>query len=54
MSEYLLEILRRDLSVPSRREWLTRIRSRRPVTGVDVPGILEDVRSARDRVMVES
>ncbi len=54
LSAYLLDILRRDLSVPSHPKWLARIRSRHPVEGVDVPETLEDVRSARDRVNVES
>jgi hypothetical protein len=36
VSQYVLAVLRRDLSVPSRREWLRRLASREPVEGIDI------------------
>jgi antitoxin FitA len=31
VSEYVLEVIRRDLSLPSRREWLRRLENRHPI-----------------------
>lgn len=31
VSEYVLDLLRRDLAFPSQRQWMARVRSREPV-----------------------
>jgi hypothetical protein len=46
MADYVLDLIRRDLGLPSRREWLERLATREPV---DIePGVIaEDIRAAR-------
>jgi hypothetical protein len=47
VSEYVLDLLRRDLSLPSRRQWLDRVASRQPVD-VDAGSVLDAVRAERE------
>jgi hypothetical protein len=46
MADYVLDLIRRDLGLPSRREWFERLATREPV---DLgPGqIAEEIRAAR-------
>jgi hypothetical protein len=46
MADYVLDLIRRDLGLPSRREWLERLATREPV---DIePGVIaDDIRAAR-------
>jgi antitoxin FitA len=44
MADYVLDLIRRDLGLPSRREWLERLATREPVEGGD---IAEEIRAAR-------
>jgi antitoxin FitA len=44
LADYVLDLIRRDLSLPSRREWLERLATREPVEGGD---IAEEIRAAR-------
>jgi hypothetical protein len=46
MADYVLGLIRRDLGLPSRREWLERLATREPV---DIaPGVIaEDIRAGR-------
>jgi hypothetical protein len=44
LADYVLDLIRRDLGLPSRREWLERLATREPVEGGDVA---EDIRAAR-------
>ncbi|MGH2443046.1 MAG: FitA-like ribbon-helix-helix domain-containing protein [Chloroflexota bacterium] len=48
LNEYLLEVLRRDLAVPSPREWFERVDSREPVLNMDVARLVQAVREERD------
>lgn len=48
VSDYLLALIRRDLALPSQREWLTTLSTREPVEGTDVVESLDAVRAARD------
>jgi plasmid stability protein len=48
VSDYILDLLRRDLALPSRREWVARLEQRRPVERVDSAAVLEGVRNTRD------
>ena len=47
LSEYALSELSRALERPTRRELLERVRSRSPVTEVDVAEIVREERAAR-------
>jgi antitoxin FitA len=47
ISGYVLDLLRRDLSLPSRREWLARLESRHPVE-VEAVATLDDVRTEHE------
>jgi hypothetical protein len=40
MADYLLDLIRRDLRLPSRREWLERLATREPVV-VDASALVE-------------
>jgi antitoxin FitA len=45
LADYVLDLIRRDLGLPSRREWLERLATREPVKGdFDVA---EELRAAR-------
>jgi antitoxin FitA len=49
MSEYVIDLLRRDLTLPSQRQWLACLGARSPVaTGDEIVPALDAVRQARD------
>ncbi|HXA54536.1 MAG TPA: hypothetical protein VNV37_06650 [Solirubrobacteraceae bacterium] len=48
LSDYVLDALRRDLSVPSTREWLDSLARDEPVTGVSSKTIVETVHAGRE------
>jgi antitoxin FitA len=48
LADYVLDLIRRDLGLPSRREWLERLATREPVRGVDVLEALDAVRVERE------
>jgi plasmid stability protein len=51
LGEYVLDVLERDLMVPSMREWLARIADDEPVTGLsskDVAAAIHTGREERD------
>jgi len=48
VSDYLLALIRRDLAVPSQRQWLAELSTRTPFNGDDIVKTLDDVRSRRD------
>jgi antitoxin FitA len=47
ISDYVLDLLQRDLSLPSRRQWLARLESRQPVD-VQAAAMLDAVRTERE------
>jgi hypothetical protein len=49
LADYVLDLIRRDLGLPSRREWLERLATREPVMGdFDVAEELRAARAERD------
>ena len=48
LSEYILDVLRRDLSVPGQRQWLERLGSREPVRTTGALGALDAARAERE------
>jgi antitoxin FitA len=48
MADYVLDLIRRDLGVPSRREWLERLATREPVEGGDIAAEIRAARAERD------
>lgn len=52
MSEYVLDVLRRDLAVPTTREWLDRLALDEP-TGVSSERIVESIHEGRDERSVQ-
>lgn len=50
MADYVLDLIRRDLGLPSRREWLERLATREPVNLAPgaVVKALNDARAERD------
>jgi plasmid stability protein len=48
VSDYILELVRRDLAVPSQREWFAELAGRGPVERADILGALDSARAARD------
>lgn len=47
VSEYVLDLLRRDLAMPSQRQWVARVQSREPVD-VQAVDVLDSVRAERE------
>jgi antitoxin FitA len=46
LADYVLDLIRRDLGLPSRREWFERLATREPVN--IPPGVIaEEIRAAR-------
>ena len=57
MSEYALEVLERDLSVPTTREWLERLRQDEPVQGItseDIVDLIHEGRAERDEQIIRA
>jgi hypothetical protein len=49
MSDYLIDLLRRDLGLPSQRQWLAQLTEREPVDVADqIVAALDTAREARD------
>src|SRR5437763_12921670 len=48
VSDYVLELVRRDLAVPSQRQWFAELAERAPVARADILGALHAVRAARE------
>jgi plasmid stability protein len=48
LADYVLDLIRRDLGLPSRREWFERLASREPVRNVDVVEALHAARAERE------
>ncbi|MGH2835339.1 MAG: FitA-like ribbon-helix-helix domain-containing protein [Solirubrobacteraceae bacterium] len=48
LSDYVLDVLRRDLAVPSTQEWLERLRLDEPSSGISSERISESIREGRD------
>jgi plasmid stability protein len=51
LSEYALGVLERDLTVPTTREWLDRLRQDEPVQGIsseDIVSLIHEGRAERD------
>jgi plasmid stability protein len=48
LGEYVLSIVRRDLALPSRREWLDRLAAREPVADVEAADALAGTRAERE------
>jgi hypothetical protein len=46
MADYVLDLIRRDLGLPSRREWLERLAASEPVD-IDAGVVVEALRAAR-------
>jgi antitoxin FitA len=48
LADYVLDLIRRDLGLPSRREWLERLATREPVEGGDIAVEIRAARAERD------
>ena len=46
--EYLLQVLERDLAMPTMREWLGRVADLEPVEGLDAAAAVRKERRARE------
>ena len=51
VSGYVLELVRRDLAIPSQREWFAELGGREPVERADILEALDAARTARDEVL---
>ncbi len=48
VSDYLLTLIRRDLAMPSQRQWLAELSTRTPFNGDGIVKTLDEIRSQRD------
>ena len=48
LADYLLDLIRRDLGLPSRRAWLERLATREPVEGGDIAAEIRAARAERE------
>lgn len=48
ISDYMLALIRRDLTVPSQNRWLADLSTRAPVERVDILASLDATRAARE------
>ena len=48
LSDYVLDVLQRDLALPTMREWLDQVKQRESVTGVSRERILALIDQGRD------
>ena len=49
VSEYVLDLIRHDLEVPTMRAWLARLRTREPVKPFDSVALIREVREEREQ-----
>lgn len=49
LSEYVLDVLERDLTLPTMREWLTQLEHDEPVSGVSSEQIVQTIREGREQ-----
>jgi plasmid stability protein len=57
LSEYALEVLERDLAVPTTREWLERLKQDEPVRGIaseDIVSSIHEGRAERDEQILRA
>jgi plasmid stability protein len=57
MSEYALDVLERDLALPTTREWLERLREDEPVPGIaseEIVGLIDEGRAERDEQILRA
>lgn len=47
VSDYILDLIRRDLAVPPRRQWVAAVQSREPVDGRAVE-VVDAIRAERE------
>jgi hypothetical protein len=47
LSEYVLDVLRRDLAVPTTQEWLERLKREQPVTQITSEEIVQAIHEGR-------
>ena len=47
LADYVLDLIRRDLGLPSRREWFERLATREPVKGGDIAAEIRAARAER-------
>ena len=48
LSDYVLDVLERDLTIPSTREWLDRLARDQPVSSISSEEILEAIHTGRE------
>jgi hypothetical protein len=49
MRDYVLDLIRRDQLMPSTVDWLERVRSREPISGIRSADVLAEARAERER-----
>ncbi len=57
LSEYALDVLERDLAVPTTREWLARLRQDEPVRDIaseDIVSLVHEGRAERDEQILRA
>jgi plasmid stability protein len=57
MSEYALDVLERDLALPTTREWLERLREDEPVPGItsgEIVSLIHEGRAERDEQILRA
>lgn len=53
VSDYVLDLIRRDLEVPTMRAWLARLKTREPVEPFDSAEAVREMRAEWDRELAE-
>lgn len=48
VSQYILELLQRELSLPSQAEWFMQLEQREPIEGIDGAAAVRAARAERD------
>jgi plasmid stability protein len=57
LSEYALDVLERDLAVPTTREWLDRLKQDEPVQGIaseEIVSLIHEGRAERDEQILRA
>jgi plasmid stability protein len=49
MSQYVIQILEHEVSLPTQREWLARLSQEPVVLGIDAAGAVRETREERER-----
>lgn len=54
LTDYALGLLREDLELPTVEEWIERVKSRKPIRGIDAVASIHEAREEREEELTQN